>query len=202
MMTNPKTSAIDPTLRELFNAAPAPAASSAMPDWAHYEKIGGISLFKGTHELQVVAVGNDSPDAILVDTQDCREGQWSRSRWLTILPEEVGGVLQALLQAEVQLADLSASAPAAWPQLPILAGEGTSTSGCVRVLVDRYHERLEVKLSRADAAGKSLRNGQWAKIYPNDIKKAGSLILQAYDRVVASKSEAESDREDASDLPF
>jgi hypothetical protein len=163
-MTNPKTSALDPALRELFNAAPAPAAPAVMPDYKHHAEIGAISLFKGTHELQFSAVGHDSLEMVLLDAQDYREGQWSRSRWLTILPGEVGGVLQALLKAEVQLADLNSSAPASWPQLPALAGEGTSASGSVRVLVDRYHDRLEVKLSRADASGKSLRNGQWAKV--------------------------------------
>lgn len=201
-MTNPKTPALDPALRELFNATPAPAASTAMPDWPHYAEIGVITLFKGTHEIQFAAVGQDSLEIVLVDTQDYREGKWTRSRWLTILPEEVGGVLQAILQADVQLADLNASAPATWPQLPIFAGEGTSASGVVRVLVDQYHERLEVKLSRSDVAGKNLRSGQWAKIYPNDIKKVGSLILQAYDRIVASTSEAGNNREDGNDLPF
>jgi len=201
-MNSHTNSSMDPTLRELFNAAPAPVASSVMPDWLHYEEIGAITSFKGTLEIQFSSVGNNSPEMILIDTQDYRQGKWSRSRWLTILPEEVGGVLQALAQADIQLADLNASAPAAWPQLPLLAGEGISASGSVRVLMDQYHDRLEVKLSRADAAGKSLRNGQWAKIYPNDIKKAGSLILQAYDRIVASTSEAGNNREDGNDLPF
>ncbi len=199
-----KKSDIDPRLREFFSGT----SSKTIPDistCAYREGIGLISLFKGMHEIRVELIGKDALEQVLIDTWDCRNGEWSRTRALPIRHCEVGDILRALNHAGIQLADLGSASREERPKFPLLAGEATSDYGTIRVLVDEYNDRLEVKLSRSDLAGTGLRNGQWAKVRPEDLRCFGSLMIQAYDRLTTTVTEIEecaSATEDGSDLPF
>jgi len=107
-------------------------------------------------------------------------------------------ILQGLLDAETRIVDLDATAVEAWPEFPLVLAEAEGVKGTVKVLVDTYKDRLEIRVT------KDKRSKQWMKWQPNANRQMMKLMLEAYDAIEAAVGSADTDNgpEEGDGIPF
>ena len=139
-----------------------------------------------------------TPDSVQLATHDTWNEETRISRMLVMAFNQVPAILQGLLDAEASIVNMEATDQESWPELPIVLAEAEGEKSTVKVLVDVYKGRLEVKLTKSNGGN---RSRQWIKWNPNSNRDMMRVILHAYDaieatsdiRVPAEKSPADDD---------
>jgi len=168
-------------MEEIRNILGGPDDSGRIPAWKVDTFIGQAEFFNGNlvHKVDAVGMG-PTPDSIQLVTYDTWNDETRLSRMLVVGFAQVETILQGLLEAEKRIVDMEATAVEAWPELPLVLAEAEGVKGNVKVLVDQYKDRLEVKLAK-DGRGK-----QWMKWQPTANRQMMKLMLEAYDAIEAA----------------
>ena len=165
-------------IREILDG---PGDSGRIPAWKVETFIGQAEFFNGNLVRKVSAVGmGPNPDSAQLVTYDTWNDETRLSRMLVIDFPQVPPILQGLLDAETRLVDMESTAVEAWPELPLVLAEVEGVKGTVKVLVDQYKGRLEIKLAKDN------RSKQWMKWQPNANRQMMKLMLQAFDAIEAA----------------
>jgi hypothetical protein len=167
-------------LREILGQAQSHLGSS-LRSWAIRHEVGVHLRFKGTQEIRVSAVGEQEPDHVLVDTFDQKDGAFTPTRTLIMARVQIPPVLEFLLKAEEVGANLSTASRDSWPTLPIFTGEATADGTSVKVTVDEFRDRLQIKISKCLLSSASKHSGEWATFGAQDIRPIALLLVQAFD---------------------
>jgi len=191
-----------PNLDDIRNIIGGPDDSSRLPTWKCDAFIGQAEFFNGNliHKVNAVGMG-PTPDSIQIVTYDTWNEETRLSRMLVVEFAQVPPILQGLLDAETRIVDLDATPVEAWPELPLVLAEAEGLKDTVKVLVDHYKGRLEIKLTKNSGGN---RSKQWMKWGPNANRQLMKLILQAYDSIEAAVASADPDNgpEEGDGIPF
>lgn len=167
--------------REELSQSGSGGGGTSLPSFGFRHELGVFPRFRGSQELRFAAVGATGPDFIIVETWDLVNGVWVLKRFILIAPDQVVGALEGLHEADRRSADLDLLPRDQWPAFPLPTGEGASETSIVKVMLDMYNERLNVKVTRTVTGAGSLRNWQWLSIGPVDAPEIMRFLIQGFD---------------------
>ena len=162
--------------------------SSLPPEFGITLNGASFNRFKNTQTIASYAVSADSSEAdtILLITTDLKDGNWKISKHLTVRPKQLHSVFAALEEC-VNIAARQKDIPVEqWPPLPELVGEGRDETTSVKVYMELFNGRLEIKLTRTLINGGYLPHWEWTKCGVMDVCDMIRIMLAAYDRISPS----------------
>lgn len=155
------------------------SGSASLPKFSYRHEFGVEPRFNNTQENKFAVVGANAPEFILVETHDLKDQVWVLKRFILIAPNQVVGILEGLHEADRRLAELDLAPRDQWPAFPLPMSEGSNETSAIKVVLDMYNDRLNVKVTAHGATGN--RNGQWLKIDPVDCILVMRYLIQGFD---------------------
>jgi len=173
--------------------------NASLPNFGFRHELGVESRFNNTQEIRFAVVGASAPEVILVETYDLDNRAWVLKRFILIAPNQVVGILEGLHEADRRLAELDLAPRDQWPAFPLPTGEGSNETSAIKVVLDMYNDRLNVKVTVHSATGN--RSSQWLKIGTGgDCYTVMAYLIQGYD-FIAQNSRHQSTPDDDG-IPF
>lgn len=169
---------LDQALIELLeNRFGSGAQSGPAPQkkWDLRNKKGKHLRFQGRQEIRVDAVGNDHAEHALIEVWDTKDGALGLKSSLIISGEQLQQFLAALLKAEAVEADLALTPQEHRPAFPIVIDEVPGSMGAIKLVLDDYKTRIQVKVSHTIPGRRA--GGGWLSIGVEDIQPIGALVF-------------------------
>jgi len=166
--------------------------SSLPPEFGITLDGASFSRFKNTQTITSYAVNADSSEAdtILIITTDLKDGNWKTSKHLTLRPRQLHAVFAAMEECVNIVAKLKTIPIEQWPTSPELVGEGYDDTTIIKVYLELFNGRLEIKFTRTLINGGYLPQWEWAKCGVMDVCDMIRIMLAAYDRISPSVKDA------------
>lgn len=180
------------------NGGRAGGGNASLPNFGFRHELGVESRFNNTQEIRFAVVGANAPEYILAETHDLKDQVWILKRFIVIAPNQVVGILEGLHESDRRLAELDLSPRDQWPAFPLPMNEGNNETNAIKVVMDMYNDRLNVKVTAHGATGN--RNGQWLKIDPGDCILVMRYLIQGFDFIALNSQPQPSSDDDG--IPF
>lgn len=152
--------------------------------WAKKVPAGIHPRFKGMQEVRIAAVGDAGPEHALIEVWDTKDSVMAWKTGILVPGEQLQHVLGALLKAEEVEADLVLTPKEHRPVFPIVVDEVPGSMGLIKVILDEYNDRIQVKLSHSIHGRRS--GGGWLSVGVEDIQPIGSMLLKVLKSIPAA----------------
>ena len=144
--------------------------------------VGTWIRFGKTQEIRWSIIGNNAPEYICAETFDLVDGVWVSKRILNYFTHELPQLMDDLLSAEHQADEMSTQPKDSWTPITISSTPSDTTSQGVKVVVDPYNGKINVKLTRSGSS----KGRQWLVTSPSDIKELMIWLLKSADQLKAA----------------
>jgi hypothetical protein len=176
------SSPIDPLaqLRGILSgsmSSPDPLISA----WRLRKTVGTHPRFKGSQEIRISVAGEETFTHVLIETFDKKDRGFALTRYLDLAHAQIPAFLEFLLKAEEVEATLFSTNRMSWPLLPLYIGEALAASNTVKISIDEFRERLQIKVSKEVLSSSPRRSGEWSTFGGQDVRPIALLIIQAFD---------------------
>jgi hypothetical protein len=144
--------------------------------------VGDWMRFRKTQKIAFSISGSKTPEFIHAETFDSVDETWVSKRFINLYMSELEQVMDRLLEAERRVEELSNQPQNEWPTFPFSTTSSDEMNEAVRVQVDHYNGKFNVKVART---GNS-KGRQWLVVSPQDIKDLMLWLLRANDQLKAA----------------